>query len=60
MQLAGLQTARISSVLAELGAGGREAARRFLAGMIDAEHRERVLRMIAQSDRVGHRRDGGR
>jgi DNA-binding MarR family transcriptional regulator len=52
MQLAGLQTARISGVLAELGTGGREAARRFLAGMIDAEHRDRVLRMIAQSDRV--------
>jgi DNA-binding MarR family transcriptional regulator len=60
MQLAGLQTARISDVLAELGAGGREAARRFLAGMIDAEHRERVLRMIAQSDRAGqHRKEGG-
>ena len=50
MQLAGLQTARISGVLAELGAGGREAATRFLAGMIDPEHRERVLRMIAHSD----------
>src|SRR5579862_6818504 len=48
MQLAGLQTARISGVLAELDADGRETARRFLAGMIDAEHRERVLRMIAQ------------
>jgi len=50
MQLAGLQTARISGVLAELGAGGREAATRFLAGMIDPENRERVLRMIAHSD----------
>jgi DNA-binding MarR family transcriptional regulator len=60
MQLAGLQTARISGVLAELGVGGCEAARRFLAGMIDAEHRERVLRMIGQSDRSRlHRRDGG-
>jgi DNA-binding MarR family transcriptional regulator len=59
MQLAGLQTARISGVLAELGAGGREAARRFLAGMIDAEHRERVLRMIGQSDRTRLHRDGG-
>jgi DNA-binding MarR family transcriptional regulator len=60
MQLAGLQTARISGVLAELGAGGQEAARRFLAGMIDAEHRERVLRMIAQSDHARlRRREGG-
>lgn len=61
MQLAGLQTARISGVVAELGLGGREMARRFLAGMIDPEHRERVLRMIAQSDRVRlHRDEGGR
>ena len=61
MQLAGLQTARISSVVAELGLGGREVARRFLAGMIDDEDRERVLRMIAQSDRARLRRnEGGR
>jgi DNA-binding MarR family transcriptional regulator len=53
LQLAGLQTARIAGVLAELGPGGREAVRRFLAGMIDGEHRERVLRMIAQADRRG-------
>jgi DNA-binding MarR family transcriptional regulator len=59
MQLAGLQTARITGVLAELGPGGREAARRFLAGMIDAEHRERVLRMIAQADRARLRRPNG-
>src|SRR5271163_1668485 len=36
MKLAGLQTARIAGVLAELGPEAREAARRFLAGMIDA------------------------
>jgi DNA-binding MarR family transcriptional regulator len=59
LQLAGLQTARIAGVLAELGPGGREAARCFLAGMIDGEHREGVLRMIAHSDRAClHRRDG--
>jgi len=57
MQLAGLQTARIARVLAELGPGGREAARRFLAGMIDAQDRERVLRMIARADRARQRRD---
>src|ERR1700734_1813361 len=50
MKLAGLQTARISGVLAQLGPGAREAARRFLAGMIDAKDRDRVLRMIAHSD----------
>jgi DNA-binding MarR family transcriptional regulator len=50
MKLAGLQTARIARVLAELGPGAREAARRFLAGMIDAKDRDQVLRMIAHSD----------
>src|SRR5579864_4175254 len=60
MKLAGLQTARIGRVLEELGPGGREAARRFLAGMIDAEDRDRVLRLITHSDRARpHARDGG-
>jgi DNA-binding MarR family transcriptional regulator len=59
MQLAGLQTARIAAVLAELGPGGQEAARRFLAGMINAGDRDRVLRMIAHADRRRPRsRDG--
>src|ERR1700689_1359161 len=35
LKLAALQTARIGRVLAELGPGAREHARRFLAGMID-------------------------
>src|SRR3984885_4849340 len=52
MKLAGLQTARIGRVLDEIGPGARETARRFLAGMIDAEERERVLRLIAGADRV--------
>jgi DNA-binding MarR family transcriptional regulator len=51
MKLAGLQTERISRVLDELGPGSRESARRFLAGMIDAEDRDRVLRLIAAADR---------
>jgi DNA-binding MarR family transcriptional regulator len=50
LKLAGLQTERIARVLAEQGLGAREAVRRFLAGMIDAEDRDRVLRMIARSD----------
>ena len=59
MQLAGLQTARIAHVLGELGPGGHEAARRFLAGMINAGDRDRVLRMIAHADRGrSHTRDG--
>ena len=40
MKLAGLQTARIGRALAELGPGARESARRFLAGMIDADDRD--------------------
>jgi DNA-binding MarR family transcriptional regulator len=52
MQLAGLQTERIAAVLAEIGPAGRDAARRFLAGMIDAADREHVLRMIAHADRL--------
>lgn len=59
MQLAGLQTARISKVLAELGPAGREAARRFLAGMIDADDRDRVLRLIAHADHARLRCRGG-
>jgi DNA-binding MarR family transcriptional regulator len=59
LQLAGLQTARIASVLAELGPGGHDAARRFLAGMINAEDRDHVLRLIAQADGTRPRsRDG--
>jgi DNA-binding MarR family transcriptional regulator len=60
MQLAGLQTDRIARVLAELGPPAREAARRFLAGMIDADDRDRVLRMISGADRARPRgRDRG-
>jgi DNA-binding MarR family transcriptional regulator len=50
MKLAGLQTVRIARVLEELGPGARDAARRFLASMIDAQDREHVLRLIAQAD----------
>ena len=60
MQLAGLQTERIARVLAELGPGAREAARRFLAGMIDADDRDHVLRLIVDADRARLRgRDRG-
>src|SRR6201993_2081051 len=51
LKLAGLQAVRIGRVLEELGPGGREVARRFLAGMIGDEDRERVLRMIARAER---------
>jgi DNA-binding MarR family transcriptional regulator len=52
MKLAGLQTARIARVLADLGPGAHEAAQRFLAGMIDAKDRDHVLRLIADADRA--------
>src|SRR6202161_2935035 len=52
LQLAGLQTERIARVLAEIGPPGREAARRFLAGMIDACDRDDALRLIAVAGRA--------
>ena len=52
LKLAGLQALRIGRVLDELGPGGRETARRFLAGMIGDEDREQVLRMIARAERA--------
>ncbi len=61
LKLAGLQTARIARVIAELGPSAREAARGFLAGMIDPQDREQVLRLIARSDSLasGRARNGG-
>ena len=56
MKLAGLQTERIARALAEFGPDGHEAAGRFLAGMIDPENRDRVLRFIARADRDRRRR----
>src|SRR5499427_1310251 len=52
MKLAGLQTERITRALAEFGPGGHEAARKFLAAMIEAQDREGVLRLIGHADRA--------
>src|SRR6187549_3153147 len=52
LKLAMLQTERIGRAFAELGPGAHEAARRFLAAMIDAENRDGVLRQIARGDRA--------
>jgi DNA-binding MarR family transcriptional regulator len=49
LRLARLQTARIARALAEMGPGAHEAARKFLTAMIDADGRDRVMRLI---DRV--------
>src|SRR5690242_15297094 len=51
LRLARLQTARIVRALDEVGPGGHEGARKFLTGMIDAEGRERVLRLIDRGER---------
>ena len=52
LKLAGLQTERVARVLNELGPGGCDAVRRFLAGMIDDNDRDQVLRLIANADRT--------
>ena len=52
MKLAGLQAARIARALAELGPNAHEAACRFLTAMINADHRDSVLRFIARADRT--------
>ncbi|TMJ34704.1 MAG: MarR family transcriptional regulator [Alphaproteobacteria bacterium] len=51
MKLAGMQTARLSRALSELGPNGQESARRFLTAMLNPEHRDSVLRFIARADR---------
>jgi len=51
MKLAGLQTERITRALAGLAPNAHEAARAFLAAMVDDESREGVLRFIARADR---------
>ena len=51
LKLATLQTERLSRALVELGPGAHEAARRFLAAVIDTENRDAVLRQIARGNR---------
>ena len=51
MKLAGLQTARITRALSELGPHAHETACRLLTAMINADHRDSVLRFIARADR---------
>ena len=51
LKLAALQTERLSRSLSELGPGAHEAARRFLAAVIDTENRDAVLRQIARGNR---------
>ncbi len=52
MKLAGLQTARITRALSELGPNAHEVACQFLTAMINAEQRDGLLRFIARADRA--------
>jgi DNA-binding MarR family transcriptional regulator len=56
MKLAGLQTARITRALAELGPNAHEAACRLLTAMINGDNRDAVLRFIARADSVRRQR----
>jgi DNA-binding MarR family transcriptional regulator len=52
LRLATLQTTRIARALGEIGPGAHEAARKFLTAMIDADGRDRVLRLIERAERT--------
>jgi DNA-binding MarR family transcriptional regulator len=51
LKLAMLQTGRIARAFAEIGPGAHDAARRFLAAMIDAENRDGVIERVMRADR---------
>jgi len=52
MQLARLQTTRISHALAALGPNAHQDARDFLLAMIDTKDRDRVLRFVDRAERL--------
>jgi DNA-binding MarR family transcriptional regulator len=56
MKLAGLQTGRIETALAELGPSAHDAARRFLTAMVNGDNRDGVLRFIVRADRARRQR----
>lgn len=51
LKLAMLQTERIKRAFAELGPSAHDAARRFLAAMIDVENRGGVIERVMRADR---------
>ena len=53
LKLAMLQTERIARAFTELGSPAHEAARRFLAAMIDVENRDSVIERVMRVDRGG-------
>jgi DNA-binding MarR family transcriptional regulator len=52
LKLAHLQTTRINRALESVGPGAGEAARKFLAAVIDADAREEVLNFIDRANRA--------
>ena len=50
MKLARLQTARITRALSEVGPDAHEAARKFLAAIIDADNRPAALNFISRAN----------
>jgi DNA-binding MarR family transcriptional regulator len=52
LKLAQLQTERIMRAFGDFGPNAHDAARRFLAAMIDPDNRDGVLRLIARADRA--------
>jgi hypothetical protein len=54
--LATLQTQRIQRAFAELGPDAHDAARRFLAAMIDAENRDGVIERVKRIERGARKR----
>jgi DNA-binding MarR family transcriptional regulator len=57
MRLAQLQTVRIARALDELGPGSHEAARSFLAAMIDPDARREAMNLVERVDRARPQRD---
>jgi DNA-binding MarR family transcriptional regulator len=56
LKLATLQTQRIQRAFAELGPDAHDAARRFLAAMIDAENRDGVIERVKRIERGARKR----
>lgn len=56
MKLARLQTARIARALDEVGPNAHEAARKFLAAIIDADNRTGALSFISRANLARRRR----
>jgi DNA-binding MarR family transcriptional regulator len=56
MRLAQLQTERITRALDSLGPGAHEAARAFLASMIDPDGRDAVMKLVDRAGRTRQQR----